>query len=122
MSVSPELLTLVAGVILSLLFSYVPGVNTWYAAQSDEYKKLFMLILLAVTAGGIFALACGGVLPELFGLAVTCDQTGALGLVQAFLYALIANQSAYKLTPQTRAVKNVKLLADGAGEFGHGRG
>lgn len=106
---TPELLSAVAGVLLSLAFSYIPGLNTKYAALSDEWKKLTMLGLLLVVAAGTFGLACAGLLTDLFGMTITCDKAGAIGLVQVFLFAAFGNQTAYKLTPQTQAVKALKL-------------
>ncbi|MBW1994511.1 MAG: hypothetical protein JRI77_08680 [Deltaproteobacteria bacterium] len=118
---TPEILTAVASIVLSLLFSYVPGLNTWYAQLAKEFKQLAMLGLLVVT-GVTFGLACAGVLYDLFGMAVTCDQAGALGLVRALIFAIVANQGVYKLSPQVQAVREIKALQAGQGEIFAGRG
>ena len=43
MTVSSELIVSIAGVVLSLLFSYIPGLRTWFAALVTETKQLIML-------------------------------------------------------------------------------
>ena len=92
---TPELLAAAAGILLSLSFSYIPGLSTWYAAQDPTRKRLIMLAALVVITGGVFALSCANVFAW-----VTCDQAGATGLVTAFVLALVANQSTFLITPQ----------------------
>ena len=100
---SAETLSLLAGAVLSLLFSYVPGLAGWYGRLGTDpgdggtLKRLVMLALLALVAGGAFALACAG-LGESLGIAVSCDQAGAVGLLRALVLAVVANQSTYKIT------------------------
>lgn len=91
-----ELLTSLAAILLSLLFAYLPGLETWYARLDGAAKRLLMLALLALTAAGAFGLGCTTWGP-LLGVNLTCDQPGAAGLAQAFILALIANQSTYLL-------------------------
>ena len=90
---SAEELSMVTGTVLSLFMSYVPGVSGWYEGLSTESKRLVMGVLLLAVAGGAFSLACGGVVDV-----VECSKVGALGLVQAFIAALIANQATYLIT------------------------
>ena len=95
---SAEEICMVAGVLLSLGFSYVPGLSERFAALSATHKRLVMLALLAVVTGGVFALSC---MDAPFGLEkVTCSQAGAWGLCRALALAAIANQSAYALSPR----------------------
>jgi len=101
---STESLALISGAVLSLLFSYIPGLNVKFAELGSEVKRLIMAVLLLVVAGSIYGLSCAG-WGASFGIAVTCDQVGALNLIQVFVLALIANQSAYAITPQTSAVR-----------------
>ena len=39
-------LSAIAGVVLSLFFSYVPGVKSWFGDLSSEYKQTVMGLLL----------------------------------------------------------------------------
>ncbi len=99
-----EILAGIAGVLLSLAFSYIPGLSKWYGELTEEYKRLVMLGLLAVVAVAAFGLACAGLGAD-FGVTVTCDQAGAIGLIKAFAVAAIANQAAFKLSPYSQSRK-----------------
>ena len=94
-SATPESLAMLAGVVLSLLFSYVPGLSDWYGALSATIKRLIMAGLLLVVAGGAFGLACAGIITG-----IDCSQTGLIDVVWAFILAVIANQSTYALSPR----------------------
>lgn len=96
---SAESLSLVAGTILSLAFSYVPGVRSWFLGINPAIKRLIMLALLAVTSAGVYGLSCLGWAIE-WDITLSCDQTGLLGLVKQFVIAIIANQSIYTISPQ----------------------
>lgn len=97
---SAEQLAAIAGAILSLLFSYVPGLSDWYGALESTQKRLLMAALLLLVAAGVFGASCGGIWT-----AVTCDKAGALGLVNALIAALVANQATYTLSPQKARAK-----------------
>lgn len=92
---SAEQLAAIAGVVLSLIFSYIPGISDWYGALESTQKRLVMAVLLLVVAVGVFAGSCGGILAT-----VTCDKAGALGLVSALIAALVANQATYQISPR----------------------
>jgi nitrate/nitrite transporter NarK len=94
------LLASIAGVVLSLLFSHVPGLDTWYAKLDGKVKRLIMAGLLLVVAGASFGLACA----DLW-LQISCTREGAIGLVEAFVMALIANQATYQITPRNKRVE-----------------
>jgi hypothetical protein len=95
---SAETLSLIAGTVLSLAFSYLPGVSDWYAALEATNKRLVMLGLLVLSTGAVFGLACAGWGAE-FGLDLSCDRRGLLGLVQQLVLAIIANQGVYAISP-----------------------
>lgn len=92
-----DLLIAVAAVLLSLLFSYVPQAREWFEKLGATHKRLVMLGLLALAAGGSFGLAC---IQSPLAPAVACDQAGAWGLLRTFVLAVIANQSAYMISPK----------------------
>lgn len=102
-----ESLALYAGIVLSLIFSYVPGLDGKFAALDATIKRLIMLGLLLLVALAVVGIACSGFGADL-GIAVTCDKPGFVGVLQAFVLAVIANQAAYLVTPQTAAVRKVK--------------
>lgn len=90
-----EQLTIIAGIILSLLCSYLPGVNDAYNNLSGIYKRLVMLFLLLIVSISVFILSCTNLY-----MIVPCDKAGALGLIESFIAALVANQSTYLITPK----------------------
>lgn len=105
---TPQALSATAGILLSLIFSYTPGISTWYAVQSREAKQAIMLGLLLIISLGAFGLACAGMLYQMFGIQITCDQAGGMELATAFFSALIANQAVFLASPQTKGVKAAK--------------
>lgn len=108
---SVESLALIAGGVLSLLFSYIPGLNASFAGLGSEVKRLIMAGLLFLVAAVIYGLSCAGVGAS-FAVSVPCTQEGLLGLINVFVLAVIANQSAFAITPKTgvvRAVREAKL-------------
>ena len=103
--VTPEFLSVVAGALLSLFFSYFPGVNAAYAALDDGQKKLIMLGLLVLAVIAIFVMACYQVVSiDNF----VCDRQTAISFLWMLVYAVIGNQGTFKLTPPAAAVKQAK--------------
>lgn len=104
MEITAELIAAVAGILLSLAFSYIPGINAKFALLEGIYKRLIMLGLALLAAVGVFGLSCVGLLDG-----VTCDQAGAWGLFGLFVEVAIANQAAYMLSPEPAVVTEIKL-------------
>lgn len=94
-----ETLSAIVAIAMSLAFSYLPGLETWYDPLPSNVKRLIMLGALFVVSLGVVGLACTGLAAD-FGLNLTCDRAGVLALVRAFIAAAVANQTAYKLSPQ----------------------
>lgn len=90
-------LSSIAGVILSLAMSYIPGLSDWYNKFDSTKKSGIMAVLLLVVTLSVFGLACGKVLAS---VAITCDKAGALSLIQAYIAALIASQATFVLSPR----------------------
>lgn len=101
---SPEILVVIAGAILSLAFSYIPGLNTRYAALDETTKRLVMASILLVVTVVIYILGCGGLLAT----GIPCDRSGIVQLTYMFILAIMANQGAYEISPRTDAVKAAK--------------
>lgn len=90
-----EQLSAIAGVILSLAFSYLPGLAPWFDKLDPTVKRLVMALLLLAVSVGAFGLSCAGVVN-----AATCTQAGAWSLLNVFIAALVANQATYLISPQ----------------------
>lgn len=97
---TPEFLVLAFGVVLSLAVSYIPGLNTAYAALDGSLKRIVMLAGIIVIGAGVYGLNCAGI-PWTGVPAVACTQQGALGVVEAVILAAVANQAAYALSPKS---------------------
>ena len=74
---TPQSLSTAAAILLSLLFSYVPGLSDWYGNLDPVRKRLIMLGMLIAVALGSLALACAG-WSESPGIPLACDQPGAV--------------------------------------------
>lgn len=100
-TITPQLLTALAGVILSLCFEYIPKFHTWYNNLEDTVQRLIMLGSLVLVSAGLYGMACAGWLQMVSpGFQLACNEQGLWGLVSAFVFAMIANQSTYLLSPK----------------------
>jgi hypothetical protein len=95
-TISAEDISMAAGVLLSLGFSYLPGLNEKFAGLTPTQKRLVMLALLVVVTAGAFGLSCLDT--RLVG---ACNPEGAWSLLRALMLAAIANQTTYCLSPRT---------------------
>ena len=96
---SANTLSLIAGAALSLAFSYIPGLREDFELLDPTEKRLVMLGLLLVTTVAVEIMACLG-WGALWGLNLTCNQTGIAGLIEQLVIAIIANQSIYAISPR----------------------
>lgn len=101
---TPEWLAMVGGVILSLLFSYIPKFNEWYAALATTKKSLIMAACILLISLAVYAATC----LKIFDFGIACGTNGVIELVRIFVLTLIANQGTYVLSPQTAAAKLAK--------------
>jgi hypothetical protein len=92
-----EQLGAVAGVALSLLFSYVPGLRDKFGELDSTRKSLAMAAMLLVVSLGALGLSCASVVNV-----IECSQSGVVQLVSVFISALVANQATYVLSPQVK--------------------
>ncbi len=95
-----EQLGSIAGIVLSLLFSYIPGVRDRFALLSSTEKSLFMAAMLLAVSIGALGLSCAMIVNV-----IECSQSGVVQLVSVFISALVANQATYVLSPQVKAAK-----------------
>ena len=98
---TPDLISMVVGAVISLLFNYFPALNVWYAALRTEVKSFIMIGLLAVASVAIYLLS-------LYGIVEISQPVDWVLVLRTFILAVVANQSAYVIAPQTSAVKATK--------------
>ncbi len=91
--VTPELLSAVAGALLSLLASYFPKFAPWFQGLEPPKKRQVMALLLLGVTAIIVGLSCGGIIQG-----VQCSQNGIVSMVWAYILALVANQSTYSIS------------------------
>lgn len=85
----------VLGVVLQLVFRYVPKVQVWYSGQAN--KGLWMLIFVALTGAAYFGLSCTPYAAEL-GVSLSCDQASLFTLLRALFIMASSNQLTYLYT------------------------
>lgn len=85
-------LSSIAGVILSLLFQYIPGLSDWYEAQTSQLKAGVMLACLVVATVVLYSASCND-----FISVIACDEQGLKTLALAFVMALAGNQSTHQI-------------------------
>ena len=94
---TPEVIASLAGALLSLVFSYVPGLSGRFAALQPEHKRLIMAGLMVVVAAGAFGLACFGLLSGL-----VCDRPGVIQLGWVLVMAITANQAMFQISKRSQ--------------------
>ncbi len=90
--------------MLALLVIVTAGI---FATASDA------IVYVAIVCAAIACAACAGIGFH-FGVEITYDQRGGLGLLQVLITALIANQSAYLISPRPNrdpSVTSIRGLA-----------
>jgi len=99
---TPDLLASLAGILISLACSYLPGVAPRYAALDPTSKRLVMAIALLGVSMGAFGLACvwGGGLAGPLGIPLVCDGATAATLLRTLVLALAANQGMFLIAPR----------------------
>lgn len=103
--VSAELIAGVAGVIVTLLFKYFPGLNTWFAKKTENVKQLWMLIIMVIVSAGVF----GGGCIDLFKINIACSLDGGWQLVGILITGIVANQGVFKILPTPKKVRDAKI-------------
>lgn len=102
-----ETLSAVAGIVLSLLFSYLPGLDVWFAGLESKWKQSIMGVCILLVGSAAFALSCT-TWGAAWGIELTCDQPGAQVIISTVIAALVSNQATYKISPETGRVTAVK--------------
>ena len=97
-----ETLSLVAGTILSLCFSYIPGLRDRFNLLTPTEKRLIMLGMLLLVAMAVYGLACFGWGQD-WGIFLTCNRAGLSELIKQLIIAIMANQGIYAISPRGRS-------------------
>ncbi len=106
-------LTALAAAILSLAFSYIPRLNTWYAVLEENQKKLIQIGLLVLAALLVFIAGCVPPIVAQYGDRlgfVACSAAGAWQLLFLVVEAVAVNQGIYLISPVSPAVRVAKQL------------
>jgi divalent metal cation (Fe/Co/Zn/Cd) transporter len=98
---TPEVISGIVGVILTLVFAYFPKLRVWYGGLASEIKSLIMLGLLAASSLTIFLLAWNGVIQ-------TSEPVTLTTLLQVLFFAIAANQPVYRILPEAGDVVEAK--------------
>jgi hypothetical protein len=89
----------IVGALLSAVFTWFPGLNTWYAGLAKDAQSGIMLGLLVLAAVVVIVMGCNGLIAV---AGLVCTQAGILSmvvnLVVGLLAAMTANQGTYGLT------------------------
>ena len=101
----------VCGLLLSLLFSYVPALKVWYGNQKNN--GLLMVLFVAIVSAAYFGLSCSPYAAQL-NIQVACTQLGAVEVFWGFVACLTGNQLTY-LTAGATPIPNIVVPAKPAG-------
>ena len=94
-----EMISGLAGILLSLIFAYIPGIKDWFEGLEGTHKRLVMGAALLMAAGGALALSCWQIIDT-----VSCTKAGIVALTQSFIAALVTNQATYSLAVKPKLV------------------
>lgn len=108
MEFNAELIALIAGTVISLLFSYFPVLRVKFAGMTQEAKSGIMLGLNVLVVVALCLLD----LFEVFDFGLTFDKAGIANIVLTFFAAMIANQAVYSISPQPGDVTEEKADRD----------
>lgn len=88
---------IVAGLVATGAFSYIPGLDVWYEKQSGQVKSLVMLAANFISAVAIFVFSCYSPYKS-----VPCTEAGAWELARLFGLAAVANYVSHGFTKKLR--------------------
>jgi hypothetical protein len=104
-NLTPAVIAAVVGALISFGFTYIPGLNTCWAALKKEKQQLAMVGMMLLVTIVIMALGCYNVIIT----NLTCDQNGVLTAILIFFGAATGNQVAFRLSPQPAGVQTARL-------------
>lgn len=102
-----------AGLLVSLFFSYVPGLRVKFAALEEGTQQLTMLLIvlaLGLISVLVSCIPIGGT--PLWPLIADCSRPALIQFGWAVFFAGTANQVTYKYSPKTADTKQARALRD----------
>jgi hypothetical protein len=104
---TPTLIAMGGAALLSLAFSYIPGLRVKFAGVDPTYKRLVMVGLCALFALAVMGVTC----LNLWTTNLTCDQKGWVQAAWFFGAAVIANQTTFSLSTTKPDVEQAVLVS-----------
>jgi hypothetical protein len=106
-AISPELLGLIAGALLSWVVDNVPYVKTWFGKLDTLTKRWAMRGMLVLTSLSLIGLTCWPVTASILGkyILLSCSEAGLVNLVEVAFFALVGNQTWFSLSPASSEKK-----------------
>jgi len=93
-----DLLVAVVGAVVSLLFSYVPGLSGWYYKQTVDARKGIMAITVIVVAALMYGALAMGIVT---GMPLGSETVWKF--VEVVFFVLAGNQIIYLISPDGAA-------------------
>lgn len=103
---TPETIASLAGLIISVIFSYFPILRVKYAALSEELKSVIMIALMILAGFAAWGAGCIGWVET----NLACDVSSVQKLIWLILVAIATNQGVHRISPQTNDVKLAKIM------------
>lgn len=97
---TPEVISGTAGVALSLLLAYVPGLNAAWAKLSGDVKRAVLGVLLVLVAAGALAYHCQDA-PNF----AACAQGNWLEFAKALFIALVGASGSFVFVAEKQQAK-----------------
>ena len=94
---TPEAFVILSAALIAVIFERFSWLRDEFDKLLPEGKQLAMFIFMAVLVYGAFGLSCAGKL-----IAFPCTGTGALDALLVLVFAIAANQGAFKLAHRTK--------------------
>ena len=91
-TMTPEIVVAAAGIFLSILFEYVPGVEGWYNALTKQLKAAIMAGSVLIVVVVLMLISCFGPYDYM-----TCTEAGIWEAVELLAIALVTNQTTHRL-------------------------
>lgn len=102
MNISNETLTIVVAIVMSLIYSFFPGVKSWFTSLGDNEKFSVNVLTVVLLSAAIFLMACAGITTKL-----TCNALGVDLLLNMVVRFATAYGTTYLMTRKLRTNDNV---------------